>query len=497
MTEAAATDAASVRNGSSIRMPDGAIPPGVDPNGTYAPARSIAMLLAVGKLTADERAVVERADQMVGAHATKDGRVSVDELALLAAPEHIVVLSPAERAALESVWRVMKAPAVRRVESITLPSSIASLTAVPPRPTFRPPTDRVRPPPRTRFRIDESLVGDARETAVRVEYGFDVDGDDATIDLADIDAALLSPAFTAGELELMKTLRRRLADAAETEADQARDATPKTMAAELELPPDGDANASVASVPVGEGLVYRVQRVTNYRDERRKSVTFPLLDIGFAAEQVFSYAAEADGFVVVELGDESVAAHVTPATDNTFELWAEGAPRARVFAPASPALQGAVVTPLAQYIGFRYRAGERDLSCFYERTPDGRPIIQWSSTALEHPCTKLSGHDRLFVERTKQIPPGRYELTIPSAEGAPPGPSFGRLDVYPEGAVVLTAGAETLFLAPDANGTRWAQGGETAARLIVPDDGSWPWLKLTTGGTEKQARLNPAKRTGW
>src|SRR5262245_39239652 len=105
-----------------------------------------------------------------------DGRVSVDELAQLAGPDFIIVLSSAEKAALETVWRFMKAAPTTTVAPIELRAGMEPFTMAGSVRFERPePTTIVRPAERTRFEITEigpTLGWQSQEDAHRIQYGF-------------------------------------------------------------------------------------------------------------------------------------------------------------------------------------------------------------------------------------------------------------------------------------------------------------------------------------
>jgi len=352
-------DSSPIRSGSSIVIPGtDTVPPGVDPNETYTRSRSISILNLVARLSTDEKAVIDRADGMI-ASTPADGRVSLEELAQLAAPSFMAVLSAGEKAAMSTVWRFMRAPKLRRV-TMTLPPELSpfgdgDFRAV--RPTA---TKLVRPAERTRFSLNEPALSDGRAAAQRIEYGFNADGDANTIDIADIDGAILSPAFTSDERSSFQGLRAKLQQVARAEADAVRDATPQTMTApELHGPSAGSVSARIDADGAWSVDARREHRYEEYRSRDWSAASNPWMYPTLTSVEEYSYGASASGAGVLigmnpqtelESGDPRSSIPVDPAQGAMLEVWSDGEPSARLKVEANGSLPTATSRDLSAYL---------------------------------------------------------------------------------------------------------------------------------------------------
>jgi hypothetical protein len=441
-----ASDSAAVRTGSSIRIPGtDQLPPGVDPNGSYAPSRAIAVLDRVARMTADERAVVVRADGMVASHAP-DGRVSVDELAQLAAPDFIFVLTPAEKAALTRVWRFMKAPRVTTTNPTTVPQRLKPFSLADARAVLKPGTPLVRPTERTKFTLDEiqAKFGESSRTvAARIENGLDDDSDPSTMSIADLDRAHASPAFTSGEHAVMVSLRRQLVALAKDEADTALAHTSKGLGAELhDLP---EPIPAFENVLLSESLALRAEvgRVTHiFERRRRENQSGAPLTLTIDLEQGYTYwlrvptenqLVTLDPVTENETGaiaESDQAVGFQPGTDTLVELWRDGEPQARARVPRAD-VPGSVSTDLHDTYGYALFArtqdgGEKALGRELGSANLSLGVRTSSYTFVTSPSSRSEDFTSYSV-LNPEVPvlQGQYDLTLPDGRGTM------RVAVYP------------------------------------------------------------------
>ncbi len=210
---------------------------------SYYPSRTIATLEKVSALDAETRAALLRADGIIAAQPS-DGKVSLEELVRLEAPEFDRVLLPGERAGRARAWRLMEAP--KNKQPAYLPAAGA----------FAPVVNVVRAPGKIDRRESIPLAKVSADVAlVRLQQAYDVDGKKTTIAMVDCDEALAAPGpFTPAEIEIIRTAR-------DTIARQLL--APGTARLEVEAPKkESKVLGTVA------GIKLRQVRTTSYGEER-------------------------------------------------------------------------------------------------------------------------------------------------------------------------------------------------------------------------------------
>jgi hypothetical protein len=157
-------EASTPRKGSTINSQS------VDPNATYWGARSISLLREVGYLTEEEADVANRADGII-ANTAPNGRIGVDELAVMESHDHVGTLFPEEKAVIPKLWKILlieDAP-LYKAESIS-----GDVTQVD--------TYTVKP---VQYPI-ASLPSEMQKIAKRIQLTHDSDGMPATISGRDV-----------------------------------------------------------------------------------------------------------------------------------------------------------------------------------------------------------------------------------------------------------------------------------------------------------------------
>jgi hypothetical protein len=494
-----------LRTGGSIVIPGtSTVPPGVDPNQLYADSRSIKILDSVGQLTADERAVLVRADGMV-ASAPADGRVSVDELAQLAAPNFVVILTPGEKVALRTVWRVMKAPKETSVHGLDVTPKTARFTLASVNVIHGEPTVIPHPAPRTSFGLTELDQYGQEPLGERIEKGFDSDSNSSTISIADLDAASHSGAFTPDEISTMTWLKNTLVAFAANEAQQVSDNTPKTLRTEIhELPYPAEGASDDITLSDSAGLHAGIYRGTYIAEDRSRPTdgSGPLA-VKLSIHQDWGYSVRSPDRSVVELdprtGSDSTfvagpgqGLPFDPLSETLVELWQGGEAQARVRIPVGSGLPSSYDFDLRDYYGY----------ALYARTADGSEVALWDHVYSEYQSgnslyatyrfdtTTDSSYEpgyyltTLHPELRIAATPGRYLLDLPYGSQlqvdvgpvdpfASVGDSVDRRPVlvsFPSGTEDFPAGVVAAAV-PSGAGERTAVRGRTTVKIGIGGDG--------------------------
>jgi hypothetical protein len=482
---------AQTRAGTTIFIPGTTTTPaGVDPKKTYTPSRSLRTLDVAARLTPEERAVLWRADGMIKSQPA-DSRVSIEELAQLGAPSFQQVLTPAERAAYAGAWRVMVAPAITAMPPIRRPAELVQFDTRNVRVTRSAGTELVRPEPRTRFSLIES--GD-HALAQRIQYGYDDDGDPLTISLDDLDAAAKNKAYTPAEVAGMKAMIERLRALADGEADRARDATPRSLLADVRgFPLPGTRRAVALRLPELE--VHTVEELT-YRESRvRRGPGTTIADDDFfeyklQALQTWTYTIKPTaGYQIVHLEpykQVDLGPTTEPVIDPTktwaYEIWKDGAPIKRLRLTAhrtSPEFVTERTLDISQFRGHDLHAANDGEEwplvglLIDGHAPSVEATQRWTTrelrvspsaywrTSIEPPTTRgmEDGYARLITEsnerallspeRQLRVAPGVYSFEVA-------GTGTIQITVYPQGAVIATVperpAPQILVLQPTAAG---------------------------------------------
>jgi hypothetical protein len=156
-----------------------------DGSKTYLSVRTIVTLARVGALNGVLHDVALRADGII-ANQPADGRVSLKELVRLEEPTIFGTLFPEEKAALPKIWELMETTSsgATALPAVGPLPAVAALDQSQPAGTLTEPTE-----------LDiASLPGDLQAIARRVQLSLNADGNASTIALADLTAALASPA---------------------------------------------------------------------------------------------------------------------------------------------------------------------------------------------------------------------------------------------------------------------------------------------------------------
>ena len=170
----------------------------VNPNAPYLHDRSIWGLNQVGALDEVQLTVAQRADGIIDA-LPADGRLDVEELVRLEESPYFDLLFPNEQAALPTLWPFLEAPTSQAV-TIAFdeldPLEVEERTVAP-----------------GDLQVPDSILivefpSDLHMDLMRLQLGFDEDGDDATVSLDDLDAAIAQPGpFTPAEIESFEEAR--------------------------------------------------------------------------------------------------------------------------------------------------------------------------------------------------------------------------------------------------------------------------------------------------
>jgi hypothetical protein len=187
------TEAPTPRKGSTINSPS------VDPAKMYWGDRSIQMLAQIGYLSAAEASVASRADGII-ANSPPNGRIGVDELAVLESPAHINTLFPDEKAVIPKLWKIL---VIDDVTSYT-PAAVAVPVTV--HDTY----------PHAPFQMPiASLDASYRQLASRIELTKNSDGDANTISGSDIEGAFGDKgSYLPTEIQQMRQMHMAIATAA-------------------------------------------------------------------------------------------------------------------------------------------------------------------------------------------------------------------------------------------------------------------------------------------
>lgn len=185
--------------------------PAVDPNTYYLRERSIAGLNLDDE---DVAAILERADS-INANSAGDDIVSYDELEILSKEPFYSSLFSDEKAALAKAWEIFSvsdtAPAVVEYTGGDISSDSPFTTTI----------DRVGPVVVDGTRRIADLDADTAEVAQRLQQmpGANADGNNSTIQLADIEKALAdyTPVLTQYEIYDLEALKQAMFDEATPE----------------------------------------------------------------------------------------------------------------------------------------------------------------------------------------------------------------------------------------------------------------------------------------
>lgn len=281
------------------------------PNATYLTVRTVSLLESVDALDQDVSSLAGRVDGII-ANQPADGRVSVQELVKIEQPGFIETLFPAEKAALPRLWELLETTAAAPKN----PAGLAALPAVAPQDTSTPAGTLTFPTTLAIADLPERL----KVAAQRVQLTNDSDNDDATISVADLEAAIATPGpYTPDEVQKFHEIIE-LFTAHATSSISSRAKVPAPFAKSKTLSALGS-----AKLRVDDSLALRETRSLSISYDGATRVTLEgvlqrSLHLDAApGEQVIAISEESENERLIAGQVDGLDAGVT-----TFEVWAAG-----------------------------------------------------------------------------------------------------------------------------------------------------------------------------